>query len=180
MVTIRSYPLALIFIVLLSPLPATALNLTIELDRAQVQQKMARMFPVSLENPFFSLLLKNPKVVLKEGSDRIGVHLEAVAKLPDGSSLSGNALLEGAPRLDGERNAIFLDDASVTQLHIDGIPADYLPTLQHTADALVREVLRTQPLYVLGQEGEPPMLKRKDLKAVRIHNGKLIIELAMP
>ena len=180
MLSITSRALVLMFAAIVTATPAAALNLMVELGQDEVQQKVTRMFPVSFEGPFFTLGLRHPQVVLKEGSERIGLRLDAAAELLGAPALSGSALVEGAPRLDSARDAIFLDNAAVAQLHLDGVAPEYLPDLQHAADALIRAALRTQPIYVLGQPGDPPLLKRKDLKAIRVQNGKLIIELAMP
>ncbi len=154
-------------------------NMIVELSQADVQRKVARLFPAGYETPFFAVNVDNPLVDLKEGSDRIGLRVDVQVDLMGELSFNGRGRLDGKPRYAAERGEIYLDEAGLRELHLDGVPSEVMPDVERVADMVVREALRDQPLYLVSQPGTPKILS-EDLRAVRVENGKLILELVMP
>lgn len=160
-------------------LPATAMNFIVQLDEAQLQRKVERMFPVTHADPLYQVELAQPRVLLREGSDRIGLRLDVAGTVAQQLSLSGRGTLEGRLRFEPESGAFYLDEAELKELDIDGMPEQYTSELRGLAQHRAREALRTRPVYVLGQSGEEKTLMGREIKAISVRQGKLIIELAM-
>lgn len=159
--------------------PAAAMNFVIELAQADLQRRVERLFPVVHEDPLYRVELGAPRVILRSGSDRIGLNLAVAGTLLHELALSGRAELDGRLRYEPASRAFYLDDAAVTELVIDGVPAPYLGELRRVAEQAARELLATRPLYVLGQFGEATAPLGREIKSVSVRDGKLVVELAM-
>lgn len=159
---------------------ADDMNLVITLDRADLQHRVERLFPISREDILLSVKLQDPEVILKEGSDRIGLRLRVLAIAGEQVSVSGRARVDGILRFKSSSGEFFLDDASVEELWLDDIAPIYLREIRQLADAVVRQTLQDYPIYTLGQMGENTRLMGSDIKSIKVHDGRLIIELAMP
>lgn len=163
----------------LQPAYAKDMNLILTLDRADLQRRIDRMFPLVREDELISVHLHDPQVILTEHSDRVGLRLRVDAAATQ-FSVSGLARVDGVLRFANATGEFYLDDASVEELQIDGIPPLYLDQIQQLADGVVRDLLQERPIYTLGQMGESKRIMGSEIKAITVRDGKLIVELAMP
>jgi hypothetical protein len=174
----RAFALASIFVVTLFLSGNTAaLSFNVELDQATLQQTMARAFPVQRDEAFVSLQLAKPQVILKEGSDRIGLKTTATVSLPGGNHFSGTAMVDGKLRYSVKNNALYLDQARVRELDITGLPDMVRQEVIRIATVLVRSYLDRQPLYRFKEDQSSALLK-KSISRVEVKNGKLLVEVS--
>jgi len=159
---------------------AEDMNLVVTLDRADLQRRVDRLFPIQRENELISVRLHHPQVILTEHSDRIGLRLHVDATAGAQFSVSGNALVDGVLRFTPADGDIFLDDASVEELHIDGVPPLYANQIRQLADSVIRDLLQDYPIYTLGHGSKSQRIMGSDIKSVTVHEGKLFLELEMP
>lgn len=164
----------------LHPVYAKDMNFVITMDRADLQRRVERMFPIIRENPLIAVRLRHPQVILREGSDRIGLRLEIAASAAGQFSVSGLATVDGILRFVSDSGEFYLDDARVRELRIENIPPAYEEQIRQLADGVVGDLLLERPVYVLGQLGEAKRIMGSKMKSVAVHNGKLIVELALP
>lgn len=163
----------------LTALPAWAMNYVVELGQAQLQRKVEALFPIRHEDALYRIALDQPQVMLREGSDRIGLRLNVAGTLMQQLSLSGRTTMDGRLRFEPKTGEFYLEDAALAELSVDGVPPEYVGELRQVAEQAARELLSRQPIYVLGQSGESKKLMGSEIKAVSVRNGKLVIELAM-
>ena len=159
---------------------AKDMNLIITLDRTDLQRRIDRLFPITREDELVTVHLRHPQVILTEGSDRIGLRLQLNATAASRFSVSGLARLDGVLRFMNQSGEFYLDDASVEELQLENVPPLYQQQIRQLADGVVRDLLQIRPIYVLGQMGESKRIMGSDIKSVLVHDGKLIIELALP
>jgi hypothetical protein len=164
----------------LQPVYAKDTNLIITLGHADLQHRIERMFPITREGELVTVQLQHPQVILTEGSDRIGLRLRIRAAAAEQFSVSGLARVDGVLRFANDTGEFYLDDASVEELYIDNVEPLYLDQIRQLADGVVRQSLQEQPIYVLGQMGESTHIMGSEIQSVRVRDGKLIVELAMP
>jgi len=164
----------------LQPAYAKDMNLIITLDRTDLQRRVERMFPITREGELVTVQLQHPRVILTEGSDRIGLRLQIHAIAAQQFSVSGLARVDGVLRFANDTGEFYLDDASVEELQIDNVEPLYLDRIRQIADGVVRDLLQDQPIYTLGQMGEAKRIMGSEIKSVTVHNGKLLVELAIP
>jgi len=159
---------------------AKDMNLIVTLNRTDLQRRIDRLFPIHRENELLSVRLYHPQEVMTEHSDRIGLRLQIDATAAAQFSVAGRARVDGVLRFANDSGEFYLDDASVEELEIDGVPSLYVDQIQQLADGVVRDLLQDRPIYTLGQQGEPKRLMGSEIKSVTVHDGKLIVELEMP
>ncbi len=164
---------------LAAALPALAMNFVIELGQADLQRKVERLFPVSHQDPLYQVNLSEPRVVLREGGDRIGLGLKLSGTLLQQLPVSGQMQVTGGLRFEPASGEFYLRDANVEELSIDGVPEQYIGEIRRLAEHTAREVLNNHPIYVLGQLGESKQLMGREIKAISVRDGKLVLELAM-
>jgi hypothetical protein len=88
--------------------------------------------------------------------------------------------VDGVLRFMNSSGEFYLDDASIEELRIENVAPLYLEQVRQLADGLVRDLLQERPIYTLGQMGEEKRIMGSDIKSVTVHDGKLLIELALP
>ena len=159
---------------------ARDMNLIITLDHSDLQRRIDRLFPIHREDELLSVRLYQPQVILTEHSNRIGLRLQVDATATSQFSVTGHARVDGILRFASDSGEFYLDDASVEELQIDGVPSLYEDQIRQLADGVVRDFLQNQPIYTLGQRGESKRIMGSDIKSVTVRNGKLIVELEMP
>lgn len=162
------------------PLRAGDMNLIITLGRADLQRHVEQLFPFTRKDNLASVRLYDPEVILNEGNDRIGLRLQLHATAAEQLSVSGFVRVDGLLRFKSKSGEFYLDDTRVEELKLNGLPTSIQGQIHQVADASVRELLRDRPIYVLGQMGEAKQIMGSDIKSVSVHNGTLLIELAMP
>ena len=160
--------------------PAKDMNLIVTLDRADLQRRIDRMFPITREAELLTVHLHHPQVILREHSDRIGLQMRLDASVAEQFSVSGSARVDGVLRFASDSGKFYLDHASVEEMQIDGVPSLYLAQIQQLADGVVSDLLQDQAIYTLGQMGESKRIMGSEIKSISVHNGKVIVELSMP
>jgi Protein of unknown function (DUF1439) len=159
---------------------AKDMNLIVTLDRAALQRRIERMFPIVREGELVAVRLYHPQVIMTGHSDRIGLRMRVDSTAAEQFSVSGLATVDGVLRFASDTGEFYLDDASVRELQIDGVPALYAEQIRQLAAGVVRDLLRDRPIYTLGQTGESKRIMGSEVKSISVRDGKLVVELAMP
>src|SRR3569832_178969 len=82
-------------------------------------------------------------------------------------------------RCEPKTGSGYLDDAALDELHIDGVPPEYANQLRTVAEQMARELLASQPIYVLEKGDGLNKIMGSEVKSVAVRHGKLVLELAM-
>lgn len=156
---------------------SVALSFTVELDQATLQQGLAAAFPVQRDETFVSVRLAQPQVILQEGSERIGLKTLITVSLPGANPVTGDTTVDGKLRYSAKDNALYLDQARVSELTIAGMPEMARQETLRIASLLLRSFLDQQPLYVFRDDQSSALINKR-LTRVEVHNGKLLVELS--
>jgi len=159
--------------------PAVAMNFIVELSQADLQRKVERLFPFEHTDALYQVQLARPQVVLREDSDRIGLRLDVTGSAMQQIALAGKAYVNGRLRFEPKTGSVYLDDAALDELHIDGVPPEYANQLRTVAEQMARELLASQPIYVLEKGDGLNKIMGSEVKSVAVRHGKLVLELAM-
>ena len=159
---------------------AKDMNLIVTLDRADLQHRIERLFPIVREDGLVKVRMHHPQVILTEHSDRIGLRLHIDASIAQQFSVTGRTMVDGILRYVAESGEFYLADANVKEFRIDGVPDLYFYQVQQAVNGVVREFLQNQPIYTLGQRGKPKRIMGSTIKKITVQDGKLLVELAMP
>lgn len=154
-----------------------ALSFNVEMDQATLQQRLASAFPVQQDDAFVSVQLAKPQVILKEGSDRIGIKTMATVFLPGGNKFAGITAVDGKLRYVAKNNALYLDQARLHELSIDGLPDVARQEVRRIASLLMRSFFDKQPIYIFKEDRSAALISKK-ISRVEVKNGKLVVEVS--
>ncbi|MEW5757833.1 MAG: DUF1439 domain-containing protein [Pseudomonadota bacterium] len=169
-----------VMLVAATAVAANDLTMTITLNKDDLQRRFDRMFPITHEETITRVTLSQPAVLLKQGSDRIGLRVRIDGIFAQEFKGSGVASLDGKLRFESTRGELYLDDPQLTELTVQNVVPIYQEFLRHAAQVGMQELLAHQPIYVLGQMGESKRILGSELKGVKVEDGQVLLELAMP
>ena len=157
-------------------LPATLLADTLEISQRNLQTIAEQQFPISRETPFALVKFSNPQVILKEGSDRLGISLDISAEFPGQLSTSGQGQIDGELEYRADKGEFHLREPKMSALSLQGIAPEYNAMLQSLISEFARQSLPIIAVYRLDEnQAQQAMIKRM-LKSATVRNGKLLVE----
>jgi hypothetical protein len=154
-------------------------TVTLVVERDEIQKRVAARFPVQRATPFGTVVFENPNVILREGSDRIGVELDVKVQVPLLPAASGKVAVSGTPLYRREEKAFYLHDAKLERLEVAGLPQDQLDRLRAPVEAVAAGALYYFPVYQLEQRDWKEVGAEHALKDVSVQNGKLKVTLGL-
>ncbi|KAF0192701.1 MAG: hypothetical protein FD165_471 [Gammaproteobacteria bacterium] len=172
------YRLGVLALLLVMAAPAHALTYELELGQPELQLGLEQLFPVSRTDTLVSIFLRDPKILLKNGSDRIGLRAELVSELAGGLTATGNVSIDGKLRYEPKTGAFHLEQTRINDLRVEGVPGFYTDQIRQSIEPIVRELLSNNPIYVLDSSDKATMLSKQQVKSVKVRNGKVFVELA--
>jgi len=122
---------------------------TVDVPQTRLQQGLERRFPVNHRVlAVFDLQLAQPQLQMLPAEQRIALTLDTTLASPlMKNTLHGNLLLSGRLALDPARNAVYLADARVDKLTIDGLDDSRQRQLAGIATVIVDKLVKDMPLY---------------------------------
>jgi hypothetical protein len=158
-------------------------GLSISLTRGQIQSAINAHMPYEKKMAFiFTLTLKNTEVLLKNGSDRIGVltHVEMSVRLGDKSEgRSGSIQAMTGIRYDPETFRFYLQKPQVEDILIEDVPSKYTDMVEKAGREILETFLDEIHVYTIDDKDMKMKLARAVLKDVNIVNGSLRITLGV-
>lgn len=150
-------------------------DLTLTFTREDLQQRVAAKFPFDQKLLFITVTYNNPQVLLNDGSDRVGISLDANAKLAGDQLVKGHVAGDWQVRYEPAEGSFFFDDPKIDRFDIDGLPPSTQEQVARVAKPLIEEYLRRVPVYRLKPGDLRQDIARSVLKSVAVKQGKLFV-----
>lgn len=155
-------------------------NLTLTFSREDLQRDISAKFPFDQKLLFINVTYSNPDVILNDGSDRIGIGLDAAAKLSGDQLVKGHVQGDWKIRYEPAEGAFYFDDPNLTQFDFGGLSPAAQEQIARVAKPLMEAYLRRVPVYRLKQGDFRQDLARAVLKSVAVRQGKLYVVVGPP
>jgi hypothetical protein len=152
---------------------------TIEITQQQIQTQVQSRFPVQKSYLVANVTLSDPKVVLKDNSDRVFVGATVTVNVPTQRPGTGSTMMSGKVVYDKEQGAFTLSDMKVEELKIQGVSDKSVGQAREVVSTVGAEVLNRFPIYKLDQNDRAQKLAKGFLKSVDVAGGKLRITLGL-
>jgi hypothetical protein len=153
---------------------------TITLTQAELEQQLGKRFP--LRKKYLELVdvaYENPRVVLTDGSDVIGIGVDARVAVPLKGDVVGGADIRTKLAYDAERTALVLHEPKLEKVQLPGVDAKLLDGVRAVANSLVSEQLPGIPVYTLKPSDAKRTIARAVLKSVTVRDGQVVLELGL-
>jgi hypothetical protein len=145
----------------------------IEIDQAQLQQRLDARFPQKNCTMMVACLtLSRPVVTLTDGSQRIGLAADVIVQLGR-REMPGKVAFSGVLRYVRYQGDFFLDDVQVDNFSLTGFPPDLVQVLKLRGPAALRRSLEGHPIYTLRGDTTRSALATLAVRDVRVVGGKL-------
>ena len=141
---------------------------------ASIEQSIAAAFPLAEELSVLTLEITDPKIVLEEGADVIGLRLVLRASIVGMAEAEGSLAIVGKVRYVVEESTFYLSEPQIRELTIPGLNEQYVGPAQEAINAALGVALTDIPIHDL--EGGAT---RMFLKSVVVRDGQIVAELGM-
>lgn len=151
-----------------------------EISQTNIQTRLESQFPVKKCLFVLCVELKDPFVRLSEHETRIEFGSNAhmgVAFSKD--QYDGEAGFSGRLKYVRDEGAFYLDDSKLEYLKVKGMSDRDKKNLDHLAAVMVKEYLRTNPIYRFKDSIMALIAPWLELKEVTVSNGVLRIRLGL-
>jgi hypothetical protein len=155
----------------------TTPTITIVRTQPELQQAVAKHFPLTVRRALTSVVLTDPIVVLRDGDDRLGLDVNVAVKLPVLPAYSGRVAVLALPFYDPAEKAFYLRDASLERLELPGLGGDQRAAVSAAISALAAPSLAKVPVYRLEGRNLQEVTAAHFLKEVRVEGGRLRLVL---
>jgi hypothetical protein len=151
-----------------------------EISQANIQSRLKSQFPVKQCLFVLCIELKEPFVRLSEHETRIvfgsNAHMD-VALAND--QYDGEAGFSGRLKYVRDEGAFYLDDSKLEYLKVKGLSEKDKKNLDHLAALMIKEYLRTNPVYRFRDSIMALIAPWLELKEVTVSHGALRIRLGL-
>lgn len=155
-------------------------ELALNLEPAMLQQHLAERFPVrNCQLVLACVEFRAPQLNLPAGGDRLQLDTQ-LAVQAGGREFPGRAGLSGRLRYEQAAGAFYIDDLTVTDFALDGVPERYAALVRaHGPQAVqaVQAALRDRPVYVIDSSTTAGALARWAVRDVRVADGRFRVSL---
>ena len=155
-------------------------TVTITVKKSDIQQRLDAKFPVTKSKFLSDVTLKNPRVVLEDGSDTIGLDLDVEVAVPVLGKFTGSLRASGKISYEFEDKAFYLLEPSVEKITIDGLPEDKLEKARKPIEVVAANYLRAHPVYEFKGRNLKELTAEYVLRSVLVESGELKAVIAPP
>jgi hypothetical protein len=156
-------------------------EITINIPQSQIQKAVNKKMPYKKRFALiFTLTAQDTKVLLKDGSDRIG----AITNVNLNIGLGGNSVNVGGSvhastgvRYDNSKFRFYLKSPAIEDVKIGGIPEQYTSVVSATCKTIMLELIDEVPVFTIKDKDLKTKLAKAVLKKVNIVDGALAVTL---
>jgi len=146
---------------------------SIDIDRAQLQQRLDARFPQKHCSMLVACLtLSRPVVSLTDGSPRIALSADVLVSLGH-RRMPGQVTFSGVLRYVRYEGDFFLDDVRIDNFSLSGFPPELVQVVKVRGPDALRRTLQGHPLYTLKGDGARSALAKLAVRDVQVVNGKV-------
>jgi len=143
----------------------------------QIQENISSRMPLSRQGRLMTLTLDNTLIDLLSDNNRVRLTSDMQLMSTLGIQSRGNLVAEGDVRFDDESDSFYIDNPTVIDLNIEGVPAAYKPSIIQLAQQTLAPSLSGQPVYVLKEDGQQG-LARMLLKSMTINDQAVVLDFS--
>jgi hypothetical protein len=158
---------------------AFAFSFTKEFTEPELQQKVEAMMPLKKKKFFVTVIITEPKLDLIEGSNEFGIQANIEAIAPGGLKGNGSTNITGSISYVPDEGAFYMDNPTIVDLKINGIPDKYQPKIRKLAQITISKILSSRPVYKLKDDNLKHKLAKATLDSVLVENEKLLVTLTV-
>ena len=147
--------------------------------RQELQEKVASEFPLKKRTSLVTVNFLNPRILLSQESDRIGISLDMEVSAPGFKAVTGHLEADGGLEYRPDSGEFVFTEGRVLTFELADIPTAYSRTIEQVGAKLVKTYLSDLTLYRLKQDNFKHALAKLVLKSVAVENGEVVVEIGL-
>ena len=153
-------------------------SITVTRTQSELQETVAKHFPISVDRRIASLTLRDPVVILRDGDDQLGLDVTADVKLPMIPPFTGRIAALGKPFYDPAKRSFYLREPIIDRHEVPGMDESRRAGIRTAIAALAAPALSTIPVYRLEGRNLTEVTAAYLLTDVRVKDGRLRLTLS--
>ena len=146
---------------------------------AELQTKIAPQFPLERQGKLAGVVLRNPEVLLKADSERIGLRTEVETVPLLGRAYRGTMAFDAGVDYKPDKGEFYLVDSRIGELHFKEMPDSYRAIARQLANQTLARYLGELAVYRLDADDFEESLAKLVLKKVAIEGGRLVLHIGL-
>lgn len=154
---------------------------TFTFTQPQIEQALGKRFPMRKRHLLvLEMIYEHPRVALTEGSDVIGVGIDArLDGTVNGRELKGSADLTTRVAYDAPTGAFVLHDAHLERIAIDGVKDEHMRIAKELTNGWAAEKVSGIPVYTLRPTEVKAAIARLVLRSAAVRDDALVVEVGL-
>ena len=145
----------------------------LDIDRAQLQARIDARFPQKHCTLVVACLtLSAPRVILPEGSPRIGLTADVLVALGR-REMPGRVTFSGVLRYVRYQGDFYLDDLRIDDFALTGMSPELVEVVKTRGPAALRRAVEGHPIYSIRDDSTRSALARLAVRDVRVVHGRV-------
>ena len=154
-------------------------SMKIVFTRQELQEKVATEFPLEKRKSLVTVNFLNPRILLTQESDRIGISLDMEVSAPGLKSVTGHMEADGRLEYRPEGGEFALADGRIRTFELEQVPGKYSRIIEEVGAKLAKAYLSSVILYRLKQDDFKHSLAKLVLRSVAVENGEVVVEIGL-
>lgn len=158
-------------------LAASAVAQDIRFSKDNLQEELESYLPVTEQQDFFSLTLKNPELDLLVQQQRISIRTKVMIQTVLGTVHQGSITVDGKLRYQRANHSFYVDDPRMTAFEFADIPDALKPQVQALVEQTLADAVTGYPLYRLSDKNFEEAMAKMMLHSISIQENAVVASL---
>ena len=156
-----------------------AFTQTLVFTEQDLQSRLNGITPIQKQAVYANLVLTDAKLVLLESDNLIQIKAFIDATILGGIHGSGSVTVQGSLMYKSEQGAFYLNQARLTDLHIDQMSPEVVAQLKPLVEDVMVQSLSQKPIYQLDNNDMRQALLKGSLKDIKVSNKQVHVTLGL-
>ncbi len=153
---------------------------SVELSKDDIQQQVNRYFPLEQATPLSKLSYSNPVVILNPSTNRIGLEVSIRIEVPGILPVEGRGQIDGNLEYRQQTQQFYLHDPKLTNVRFANSSHELASVVQQIVTNISQQSLPLILVYDLKDDDLRQKMAKSVMKAVRVKEGKIYLDLELP
>ncbi len=144
------------------------------IPKSKLQSGVAKQFPLVKDYYLLNIVVTDPSIQLRKGSDKVGLDFNFQIKSGLLGSYPGKGTVESGVLYNKDKGALYMDRSEVTKFELKGLSKGYDSIIRSTLSSVMRAYLAQKPVYELDGSNTSERMLKKALQSVKIENGEVV------
>ncbi len=173
-------PIKILFILSIFSTYLYSFSYTIEISQKELQEKIDKKFPIEKKRLFFTTIISDPNVILKDELNKIKMAFDLRLVVTKELQFKTSAVLFGTLLYKPEEKSIYFKDLILEELDLKEIPLEFHSVIKNSVQEAITRYINVKPIYKIEDKNTTSSkLLEVFVKDIKIENKTIYIKLSI-